>query len=296
MDELSIRVLRLLHWPNEYVKDRPTYWSIAEALTVPPSTVKRHLTSLIEGKILSGISVVPEINTFGLTRTLVLAKCKTSTVEKIIQNFEIFDSVLHVYRTIGPDVILDMVHPGDLQRRLSVIRRICGNLNGISTFDYADNSNPLSKRDLMIFRILSDNPFARIHDITEMTGISRNITSRSLLRMSQEKQIRFEPLVNGYNLSNGVLGILVLEHEESNKDRVVGELTKMFNKRIVWLNRDFKGMMLCTFHTENFEHINRIGQKMAEISGRGTSSIIYPFTKILNRKAIFYNLLEKGVY
>ncbi len=286
MDDLTLRILKLFYWPNEELRERPSYWAISKVLNTPPATVKRHMDSLSESNIITGFLVTPHNSLIGLKRSLVVAKAPQEVQRGIEKNLDIMDFIHCMFTGTEDNIVLDIIHRGDLKRKLEYIHRLCGKFSEEQVFDHVDEPKDFRSTDVSIAKQLMANPFANIGELCKSTGLSRSTVSKGLARVFEEHILEYAPAINSYNIREGIMVFAVFKISDDLKQKALVMLTRLSSKNLIYTNFRFSNVVTAYFEFATFGAFRELKERLREIENLEADCFMCPFAMITNGRGI----------
>lgn len=286
MDSLTLKILRLFYWPNENLRERPSYWAISKAIDYPPATIKRHIEALVDEKVMNGFIVIPHTSLMGLRRSMVVADSESGVIENIKQNLDILDFIQCLYTGPGKTIVLDIFHRADLNRKLEYVQRLCGRFESTRIYDLIEETKNFRSTDKEVARHLMKNPFARITELCNLTNLSRSSVSKSLNRIFENRILDYVPELNSYNLQEGFLAFFLFSVENVKKQKSCSALNEISNENIISLCSNFDGLLTAVFEFRTFGELESLKKKMSKLDNLKIIDYMSPFTMVTNVRGL----------
>lgn len=282
MDRDLLLALRLLQWPNQVLDSRPTYWQIAKYLDVSPKSVRMKLGRLSDDGVLGGINIVPDVSSFGLSRTAVYVSAERSVMDRIWNNFSTLDTIiyLHRYGLSSDSVIIEVVHYDEehLNSQLDLFSSAFGPIKVLGKQGYRTSiSYKFDAKDLSILRVLVADPMAKVSRISSVTGIGARTVNSRIHNMAFSNAISCEPIFNGYNGVQPLFYIVSIVHGEMDKREMKGRALDILKSCYVSIKENFDGTVLILVAVENFQDMLNLYEELKEVLVGSQVALIHPF-------------------
>ena len=195
-DNLPLRILRELASPfhgtiGSYL--RPTYSDIAKKLGVDEETVRVRFRQAQKSGSIIGWQIAINPSLLGRKATSVLLEVNDpSTKPTMISQIKLIDEVILImdFYENPLRVVFNHENDRDMERRLALIRAICGDKSSIAwQVGFAPCYAKLKKTDWEILKVLHEDPMQSNAEIAKELRVSARTVKRRISFMTETKAI-----------------------------------------------------------------------------------------------------------
>ncbi|SRR5579875_258166 len=291
MDNLSLKIVRCLQWPQGGLASRPTYWEIAKKLQVSPKSVRIRLDSLYSTGVIKHLRLTITPAALGLEETIVPVQCTDAFQKKIAEKIELFDflETVHMIQPLPqPNLVkygflvtsssqdrvtnLHILHIGedDLDRKLRLLKEICGDFTVMQKLrtrsPVLDRQHLLRDFELRMIEIMRHDPLIKVAKLAKKLRVTRGKVTKRIQELASGGVFQLEPVLNTIQIRDSLFAVMIVAFDETNRSRVDPILDATLNGNYFAVFRVVKGSSsyFCSFATplelsETQKKLNQIG-------------------------------------
>jgi DNA-binding Lrp family transcriptional regulator len=234
-DNLQLRILRELSpiraAPSSYL--RPTYSDVAKRLGVDEETIRVRVAKAQRAGTILGWRVALNPRLLGREATSVVVEINDSSSKpSIIAQIKLIDEVILVMDFYEKPLRVIFCHENerDKERRLDLIKAVCGDKNPVSWRMGFDSCNAKLKRtDWQILKVLRRDSMQSNAEIGDEVRVSARTVRRRLAFMAQERAIYAFAIGNVSRVPGVIHSFLVKSANGKKRDVDEKVLSRMEN-------------------------------------------------------------------